>query len=117
MQAGQLVRRARWLCLLCEASVSWQLADAPVRRLLVVEGASVARRAMLPQGEPPPPPSGASRERPARQASFDIAAYDRLRVLTTELKRVCAETREPEVRLNDRIVLSGHALARLLELV
>lgn len=115
MQAGQLLRRARWLCLLSEATVSWQLAATPVRRLLVVEGASVTERAMLPADHPPPAPARAARTQRERQRSFDIAAYDRLRVLTTELKRVAGEGREVDVRLGERILLRGAGLSRLLD--
>lgn len=116
MQAGQLIRRARWLLLLSEASVSWQLAT-PVRRLLVVEKGQVTARALLPVEAEPPPPPGAHRDRRSRQASFDIAVYDRLRVLSTELKRIAGENRQVDVRLGERVILSGPSLARLLEAV
>lgn len=116
MQAGQLIRRSRWLLLLSEASVSWQMAT-PVRRLLVVEKGRVTARALLPVEAAPPPPPGAHRGRQSRQASFDIAVYDRLRVLSTELKRISAENRQVDVRLSERVILSGASLTRLLEAI
>ncbi|MHC4818298.1 MAG: hypothetical protein ACYTF8_09610, partial [Planctomycetota bacterium] len=50
----------------------------------------------------------------ARLRCFDAATYDRLRVLTTELRRVVAEDRIVELRLGPRQRLDRQALARRL---
>ena len=113
---GQLLRRARWLCLLSRSAVAWKEPGAP-RRLLVVDGAQIALRRDLERGEPVPAPPGGALCWRDRQRVFDAVAYDRMRVLATELKRVMAETGEVEVRLSDRKSLRDEALARVLRWV
>ena len=49
-----------------------------------------------------------------RLACFDPATYDRLRVLTTELKRLVAEERDVALRLGPGLVLDRARLARRL---
>lgn len=109
----QLVRRARWLVGLCESSLWWRPRGEDPRVLLVAGGAVVstepgarACRAPVPAGFPRSP-----RE---RMRGFDGSAYDRLRVLTTELRRVAAEGRALELRLGPREALDRDALARRL---
>jgi DNA polymerase-3 subunit epsilon len=114
LSAGQLLRRARWLCLLSQAAVAWQEPGHPLRRMLLVHRAEVVERSYIPVDEVLPCPPDAAVPQRARQAAFDIAAYDRLRVLSTELKRLGAEGCEVDVRLGQRILLSGRKLDRLL---
>ena len=45
---------------------------------------------------------------------FDIATYDRLRVLTTELRRVAGKGRAVTMRLASGVELTADALARIL---
>jgi hypothetical protein len=61
-----------------------------------------------------PSPPGADRPPLARLACFDAATYDRLRVLTTELRRVVEEDPDARLRLGPRAALSGRRLARRL---
>lgn len=114
LAAGQLVRRARLLCLMSESSVSWHEPGQPLRRLLVVEGAAMVDRAFTPPDRPSPAPRFASRSLRERQRAFDIAAYDRLRVLATELKRLTDVSDDVEIRLTRDIVLRGSRLLRLM---
>jgi DNA polymerase III subunit epsilon len=115
LQAGQLVRRARLLCLLSESAVSWHEPGQPARRLLVIEAAQIVERVFIrPELSTPAPPSF-DKPPKARRAAFDIAAYDRLRVLSTELKRISSVSDDPEVRLSPTIALSGTALRRALD--
>ena len=114
---GQLLRRARWLCLLSDAAVAWSEPTGPDegRRLLVFEGGEVVEQGFLPPDAPLP-------ERPRRpraevQSAFDIARYDRLRVVTTELKRVMGQTGAVATRLPGGPLLFGPKLARVLDWV
>src|SRR5690606_35936181 len=113
LAAGQLVRRARLLCLLSESTVSFHEPGQPACRLLVVEGADIVDRAFVPPQRPSPPPRFFSRSLRERQEAFDIQAYDRLRILATELKRL-ASTSDVEVRLTPTIALRGDPLRRAL---
>jgi len=58
-------------------------------------------------------PGPVSRARLERQACFDAAAYDRLRVLGTELRRVQAEGGEAALRVGAH-VFAGERLAALM---
>lgn len=75
----QLLRRAHWLCQLQEADLSWRSAAGAQRRL-VVRGGQVF--------EPRP---GCPAPAPRRPLLVDRATHDRLRVLTTELRRLAAQ--------------------------
>jgi DNA polymerase III epsilon subunit-like protein len=103
VQEGRLVRRARALSLLANAAVVFREPRASGARALVLERgrvidtrdvAGVVALASLPSVCPP--------SRHARQAAFDAALYDRLRVLATELRRVAEQGGEVAFRLGRR---------------
>lgn len=117
IQAGLLLRRARWLCLLAESTVGYVERDMSGARALIISRAeirerhdlaSLARmddfgvRALHPAGE--------------RQSYFDKASYHRMRVLLTELHRVADHGGAIAIRVGSR-TLSGERLARLLRSV
>jgi hypothetical protein len=68
----------------------------------------------LPTGEITPLSAGHIKKIPDRQKSFNVATYERLRVVTTELRRLVSEDRKIELRLGPTGILSGRQLARLL---
>jgi DNA polymerase-3 subunit epsilon len=49
-----------------------------------------------------------------RQQMFDLSTYERLRVLTTEMRRLMAEGRQIEIRLDPTAVLGQKQLFRIL---
>jgi len=108
-RGAHFVRRARWLRRLCEASLVWRPPGADRRRLLVLERGRITRLE-----DDADAPSCSRRGTLARLRCFDAATYDRLRVLTTELRRVVAEDRIVELRLGPRQRLDRQALARRL---
>lgn len=111
-QAYRLLRRARWLCLLQDSAVVyWEPGSERARVLWVTAGALLEAQDLAQA----PVESGPPRTRPlsARQASFDRAQYDRLRVLTSELKRVLRDGGSVSLYLARRR-FSGAALARML---
>jgi DNA polymerase III subunit epsilon len=112
----QMLERARWLSLLADSVVIFREPGSErVRRLvlrdgLVIEASDVAEQPALP---------AALRVRPlrARQAAFDRSLYDRLRILTTELKRIQRDGGKAAVRVGrDRWLCDG-ALSRVLRWV
>jgi DNA polymerase-3 subunit epsilon len=115
--AGQVLRRSRWLCLLCESSIAWREPGAEARRLVVIAGGDIVERRDIADGEPLPSPPGWERPWHERKVVFDATRYDRLRVLSTELKRVSAETGDVAVRVDERHELRGEALSRILRWV
>ena len=100
VQTGLLLRRARFLCLLCDASIAFRERDMEHARLLVLSKGEIVERCELPSIM-----ANAGLTRRAwrtlheRQSSFDAASYDRLRVLLTELHRVKDEGGEVALRI------------------
>lgn len=116
MRGALLIRRARWLCLLSESSLAWAARHTGGQRknvLLFVRGA-VGSRKELTAKDKTPLSTGFAKRIPERQTIFDVATYERLRVVTTELRRLVGEGRKIELRLSPKAVLSGRQLSRLL---
>lgn len=114
LHGTQLLRRARWLTLLSASRVEFREAGSERRRALWIERGAVVRADDAGADEAP----GVSSKRPARRErqAIDAATYDRLRVITTELKRVLDEGGDAELRVGRRL-LDRPALARLLRWV
>jgi DNA polymerase-3 subunit epsilon len=114
---AHLLRRARWLTMLTESSVAWRDSEAPSEKrqvLMFRHGRLIERLYVKKTGDPPVPPEHAL-PLDRRKVHLDLAVYDGLRVLTTELRRLVAENRRPVVRLNPRIVLGPDQLRVLLK--
>jgi hypothetical protein len=114
---ARMLRRARIMRRLSESTIVWSTAregdDAAWRRLSI-EGAAIVDAANVSPGTQAPVPVRWQRSRADRAAAFDVAAYDRLRILTTELRRLVKAEREISVRLAPDVVLDRAALARRL---
>jgi hypothetical protein len=112
-------RRARWLDRLTGAALAWQpdvwpadtdtwrfmgLADAEIDEVATLEDAPTARRRVLAWSATAPPVE-------------TVADYDRLRVLTTELRRLLRQGRPVLLRTQDGTVFEPPALEACLPLV
>jgi len=119
IRAAHALRRARWLVRLSESTVAFRdrASAAPEKtRVLVIARGRVVESATVAGGAALPVPPGHARPLAERQSLLRGAPLDRLRVLTTELRRVLAET-EPaavQVCLGPDRVLAGARLARVL---
>jgi hypothetical protein len=109
----QLLARARWLCLLCDSVVVFREPGSERTRQLVVERGQLIEARDLAADERPAArqPLRALQE---RRAAFDRSQYDRLRTLTTELKRIQRDGGTVAVQVARRRWLSNASLARLL---
>jgi DNA polymerase-3 subunit epsilon len=114
LRAAHAVRRGRWLCHLSECSLAWAEPRAERLRLLVIRGGTVAACADLEPGTPLPVPPGHARTLAERRTAFDVATFDRLRVLTTELRRLAAGPATVELRLGPHARLSRRRLQAVL---
>jgi DNA polymerase III subunit epsilon len=92
-------RRAIWLTRLVDSSVLWREPGDSCTRLIVIEKGEVALSAAVDANAPPPIPPGYRRPVAARREAFTLASFDRLRVLTTELKRLIAAGAPVALRL------------------
>lgn len=115
LRAALASRRARWLTRLVESTLVWSEPSADGARLLAVEGGAIARRERVEAGHDPPAPAHHARGRAERHAGFTVARLDRLRVLTTELKRLVAKGHPVALRFTPSFVLADARLARVLD--
>jgi DNA polymerase-3 subunit epsilon len=90
LRAALARRRAIWLTRLFDSSVVWREPGDSAARLLVIENGAVVLSGTVDAHATPPIPPGHHRPVAARREAFSLASFDRLRVLTTELKRLTA---------------------------
>jgi len=116
MRAALLIRRARWLCLLSESTLAWEAKNSGghQKNILRFENGTVAGRQELPGTAEVPLPAGYAIRMANRRRIFDLPTYERLRVVTTELRRLVADGRKVEVRLKPNATLNRKQLARVL---
>ena len=117
VQTGLLVRRARFLCLLADATVAFRERRMSAARGLVISAGDIQERRDLDEvmaiARWPVRPARPLRD---RQACFDANAYDRLRVLVTELHRVRDEGGEAALRIGAHTFTPDH-LSRLMQAI
>jgi len=106
------LRRASWLRTLSESSVAF--VDGTASRRLTIERGHVVEAAHHDVGRPLPVPRGWARNARERRRAFDVATFDRLRVLTTELRRIIEAGGRVALRLAPGQLLSGPRLRRVL---
>lgn len=114
LRAAHAVRRARWLVRLSECALAWQDPGAGRERLLVLEGGAVTAGGERSPGSPLPLPPGHDRPPAQRREALDLAAFDRLRVLTTELRALADGAGTLELRLGRHARLSRRRLQAVL---
>ena len=103
-RAAHLIRRAQWFGLLANAVLSWQPGkDSGGRyRTLVIQEGHIAFKGDCTAETAPNPPCCHLPSRQDRQSDFSVGGYDRMRVLTTELKRIIGEGRSVMLQLGRR---------------
>lgn len=100
------VRRSRWLCRLSESILVWEESNKVRHRLVFSRGKLL--RQQLPDF---------SRSICTRQKTFDLTVYDRLRVLTTEMKRLTEEAENIELQLGKNLILKKEKLQEIFKWV
>jgi hypothetical protein len=80
----------------------------------VIEKGEIALSEAVDANTPAPIPPGHRRPVAARREAFTLASFDRLRVLTTELKRLSAAGAPLTLRLGAGPALEGSRLASAL---
>jgi hypothetical protein len=104
VQTGLLLRRARFLCLLVDASIAFREREQGVTRGLVVSGGEIVEQSELTSVHEV---ARLALTRPRsfadRQRAFDGAVYDRLRTLLTELQRIRDERGEIALRVGAHV--------------
>lgn len=113
-RATHAVRRARWLLRIAECSLCWSEPGATASRLLRIERGRIVDRGWAAADAPLPTPRGHARGRRERQRAFDVATFDRLRVLLTELRGLAPRAARLELRLGPHVQLSRQRLQDVL---
>jgi DNA polymerase-3 subunit epsilon len=114
LRAALARRRAIWLTRLFDSSLVWREPGESCPRLIVIEKGEVASSRTVEADETPPIPPGYRRPVAARREAFTLASFDRLRVLTTELKRLIAAGAAVALRLGAGPALDESRLASAL---
>ncbi|HWZ89885.1 MAG TPA: GIY-YIG nuclease family protein [Polyangiaceae bacterium] len=115
-QSYQTYRRARWLQLLHDSDVVYREPDSTRVRLLQVRAGELAAASDVARARLPP-----SRVRVPTAlrapAEFDRAKYDRLRILTTELKRIARDGGDVAVHFGPTRQIPAQLLAGVLRVI
>jgi len=115
-QSYQAYRRARWFSLLHDCDIVYREPNGAQPRLLRIrDGAAVEARAATPGWAPVERARPLAAQRAAR--TFDRAKYDRLRVLTSELKRVARDGGEVSVHFGPGSMIAKRRISAVLRLV
>jgi len=116
MRSALLVRRSRWLCLLSESTLAWEVRNSEDHRKIVLlfENGAVGHRQEMPTATALPFSPGHAKGILRRQKIFNVSTYERLRVVTTEMRRLIAEGRKIEMGLRPHAILKRRHLTRLL---
>jgi DNA polymerase-3 subunit epsilon len=113
-----LTRRARWLCALSESTICWEIGPpdekSPTAACLQFSEGHIIARQTIELSQEPPIPSGCSKSLLHKQQCFDRATYDRLRILTTELRRLVSANRPLSLRISPNAPLTKDQLSKML---
>ncbi len=116
---GFMLRRSRWFALLSESVVVWRPGNDTRKGLntMVMHRGDVARHYIRDQRAPIPKPPGAGVRIGERRRRIDLMRFDRLRVLTTEMRRLTSENRLECVQLGEKACLYPRQLRQLFNWV
>jgi hypothetical protein len=114
LRAALTRRRAIWLTRLFDSSVVWREPVDSCARLIVIENGELVLSTAVEAKATPATPPGYRRPVAARREAFTLASFDRLRVLTTELKRLIAAGAPVALRLGVGPALDESRLAAAL---
>ena len=97
---AHMLRRARWFRLLLDSRLAWASSDDPdtLQHLLVFESGIVIDRKCMRPGCEMSKPRWRCKTRLKKHIKMDLSVYDRMRVVTTELRRLVCEGRTIELR-------------------
>lgn len=119
-QGAYSLRRARWFLRLSESIITWNQPNHNTDSdtyALVMSGSSVVWAGWLESTQDVPVNPDFSSSMLKRLFAFGIVEYDRMRVLTTELRRLVSEGRGLRLRMGSCTNMSTVVLARVLRWV
>ena len=114
LRAALARRRAIWLTRLVDSSVVCREPGDSRARVIVIENGELVLSRTVDADATPPIPPGYRRPVVERREAFTLDSFDRLRVFTTELKRLIAAGAPVALRLGAGPALDGSRLASAL---
>ena len=116
MRGSYELRRTRWLVLLSESSLAWEeMRDTDMHRyVIVLEKGRVLYRRTIDTEEIPVPPGYVS-SYAERQRSFDLKTADRLRVITTEIRKAVTTDSWVKLCLRPAVVMDNERLLKMFK--
>jgi DNA polymerase III subunit epsilon len=119
MNTAHMLRRARWFHLLLTSNLAWATSEDlnTLAHLLVFEKGRVVDIAGLRPGDKIPTPRCRRGSGSKNRHEMDLATYDRMRVVTTELRRLVCEGRAVELHLTPKVCLTNCELKKCLRWV
>ncbi|MCP5052143.1 MAG: GIY-YIG nuclease family protein [bacterium] len=120
-RGAHLIRRSRWFCLLSESALAWETGETSnrQRRLIMLQEGAITLQEDIESDVPVPLPPGHGISFGTRRRSFDVMTYDRLRVLTTELRRLAEDKvdRNLQLRVSPAVILRRQQLRKIFRWV
>ncbi len=110
------IRRARWLYLLTESTLVWER-DMDRKNLVVFKTGLPSFMDPIPVSQEIQLPTGYWKSSLAKQHNFDVFTYDRLRILSTEIRRILDEKRTATLRFGPKLLLKSEQLREILKWV
>jgi DNA polymerase III subunit epsilon len=119
LHGAWLIRRSRWYCILSESTIFWEenLTGELKENLLVIERGQIMHSELVSKGAEIPIPPGYQKTFGERQRNFDLSSYDRMRVLTTEIRRIISKSGNISIRFTPKVMLNKEKLKKVLEWV
>ncbi|GMR21748.1 MAG: hypothetical protein BMS9Abin37_0063 [Acidobacteriota bacterium] len=114
-RAAHLVRRGLWLCLLSESTLVWNEPGGAEIALVIEQGRVRSRHhRFIHEQDATSAHAAPCRRFDERRRSFDLDTYDRLTVLTKEIRRLVSEDRPLRLHVGPSATLTNDQLrARL----
>jgi DNA polymerase III epsilon subunit-like protein len=119
-RGSHLVRRGRWFQILANATLCWDTPRgeaSPMRTLCIRQGAIRPAAATVRLDGKTLAPAAAPSRMAGRQIFRSAQTYDRLRVLTTEMRRLLDEGRRVRLFPSTGGAVANHGLLRLFNLI
>lgn len=116
-RAAWELRKVRWYALLSESVVAWtEVTGRKYKRVVaVIEKGQLAKCADLVGGENLPVPPGYRKRFSERQRQLDLAALDRMKVVTSEIKRIMRNDRWIVIRASPMITMDQARITKMLK--
>jgi hypothetical protein len=112
-----LIRRTRWYYLLTESSLVWEEQESGKDRkyLLVIRNGRPCFEDPIPVHKEIPLPPVRRKSNLEKQSNFDLFTYDRMGIVTTEIRKILKENKKVELRLRPNLSLNPAQLERILQ--